>query len=201
MRLRLTFTKTDSLKYIGHLDLHRTLERTLRRAGLPLAYSQGFNPQPKMNLAEALPLGITSECEVMDVWLETRIDLEQAKKDLDRATPPGMRILSLNEVDERLPPLQTQVVAAEYRVTVSGGVTVDLDSRLRDLLSQPTLMRERRGKHYDLRPLIESLSVEENILVMKLSARDGATGRPDEVLKALGMEGMGVHRSKLFFVP
>ncbi|MBI5054415.1 MAG: DUF2344 domain-containing protein [Chloroflexi bacterium] len=201
MRLRLTFTKTDSLKYIGHLDLHRTLERTLRRAGLPLAYSQGFNPQPKMNLAEALPLGITSECEVMDVWLETHIDLEQAKKDLDRATPPGMQILSLNEVDERLPPLQTQVVAAEYRVTVSGGVTVDLASRARELLSQDSIMRERRGKHYDLRPLIESLSVEENILVMKLSARDGATGRSDEVLKALGVEGEQVHRSNLFFVP
>lgn len=199
MRLRLTFTKTDSLKYIGHLDLHRTLERTLRRAALPLAYSQGFNPQPRMNLAEALPLGITSECEVMDVWLEKPIDLEQSKKDLDRATPPGMQILSLNEVDERLPPLQTQVVAAEYRVTVSGGVTVDLASRLRELLSQSTLMRERRGKHYDLRPLIESLSVEESVLVMKLSARDGATGRPDEVLKALGVEGDQVHRSKLYF--
>ncbi len=200
MRLRLTFTKTDSLKYTGHLDLHRTLERTFRRAGLPLAYSQGFNPQPRMNLAEALPLGITSECEVMDVWLETQIDLEQAKKDLDRAVPPGMQIISLNEVDEKLPPLQTQVVAAEYRVTVRGGVTADLDSRVRDLLSQPTIMRERRGKHYDLRPLIESLSIEEDVLVMKLSARDGATGRPDEVLKALGVEAMGVHRSKLFFL-
>jgi radical SAM-linked protein len=205
MRLRLTFTKTGSLKYTGHLNLHRTLERTFRRAGLPLAYSQGFNPQPRMNLAEALPLGITSECEVMDVWLETQIDLEQGKKDLDRAAPPGMQILTMREVDEKSPPLQTQVVAAEYRVTVSGGtpntVAVDLDSRARDLLSQSTLMRERRGKHYDLRPLIESLSVEENVLVMKLSARDGATGRPDEVLKALGMEGSNVHRSRLFFVP
>jgi len=200
MRLRLTFTKTGSLKYTGHLDLHRTLERTFRRAGLPLAYSQGFNPQPRMNLAEALPLGITSECEVMDVWLETQIDLEQAQKDLDRAAPPGMQILTMREVDEQSPPLQTQVVAAEYRVTVSGGVTVDLDSRVRDLLSQSTLMRERRGKHYDLRPLIESLRVEENVLVMKLSARDGATGRPDEVLRALGVEGGTVHRSKLFFV-
>ncbi len=199
MRLRLTFTKTDSLKYIGHLDLHRTLERTLRRAALPLAYSQGFNPQPKMNLAEALPLGITSECEVMDVWLEKQIDLEQAKKDLDRAVPPGMQIVSMHEVDEKLPPLQTQVVAAEYRVTVRGGVTVDLDSRVRELLSQSTILRERRGKHYDLRPLIESLSVEENILVMKLAARDGATGRPEEVLKALEVEGDRVHRSKLFF--
>jgi radical SAM-linked protein len=201
MRLRLTFTKTGSLKYTGHLNLHRTLERTFRRAGLPLAYSQGFNPQPRMNLAEALPLGITSECEVMDVWLETQIDLEQAQKDLDRAAPPGMQILTMREVDEQSSSLQTQVVAAEYRVTVSGGVTVDLDSRARDLLSQSTLMRERRGKHYDLRPLIESLSVEENVLVMKLSARDGATGRPDEVLKALGMEGSNVHRSRLFFVP
>jgi radical SAM-linked protein len=204
MRLRLTFTKTGSLKYTGHLNLHRTLERTFRRAGLPLAYSQGFNPQPRMNLAEALPLGITSECEVMDVWLETQIDLEQAQKDLDRAVPPGMQILTMCEVDEQSPPLQTQVVAAEYRVTVSGGtpntVAVDLDSRARDLLSQSTLMRERRGKHYDLRPLIESLSVEENVLVMKLSARDGATGRPDEVLRALGVEGGTVHRSKLFFV-
>jgi radical SAM-linked protein len=154
-----------------------------------------------MNLAEALPLGITSECEVMDVWLETQIDLEQAQKDLDRAAPPGMQILTMREVDEQSSSLQTQVVAAEYRVTVSGGVTVDLDSRARDLLSQSTLMRERRGKHYDLRPLIESLSVEENVLVMKLSARDGATGRPDEVLKALGMEGSNVHRSRLFFVP
>lgn len=201
MRLRLTFTKTDSLKYTGHLDLHRTLERTFRRAGLPLAYSQGFNPQPRMNLAEALPLGITSECEVMDVWLETQIDLEQAKKDLDRAVPPGMQIISLNEVDEKLPPLQTQVVAAEYRVTVSGGVTADLDSRVRELLSQSTVMRERRNKKYDLRPLIESLSIEEDVLVMKLSARDGATGRPDEVLKALGVEDyqIQVHRCRLFF--
>ena len=82
---------------------------------------------------------------------------------------------------------------------MSVGVTAHLVSRARELLSQATLMRERRGKHYDLRPLIESLSVEENVLVMKLSARDGATGRPDEVLKALGVEGNQVHRSRLYF--
>jgi len=199
LRLRLTFTKNDSLKYIGHLDLHRTLERTLRRAGLPIAYSQGFNPQPKMNLAEALPLGITSECEVMDVWMEKQIDLIEAKKDLDGAVPPGMQILGIVEVDERLPPLQTQVFAAEYRVTVNPA-PADLESRARDLLSQPSIMRERRGKHYDLRPLIEALSVEGDALVMRLAARDGATGRPEEVVRALGLERSNTHRSKLFFV-
>ncbi len=59
-RLRLTFAKTAAMRYTGHLDLHTTWERTLRRARLPLAYSQGFHPQPKIQLASALPLGFTS---------------------------------------------------------------------------------------------------------------------------------------------
>ena len=58
------------MRFTGHLDLHRAWERTFRRAGLPLAYSQGFNPHPRLNLASALPLGFTSEGEVIDVWLE-----------------------------------------------------------------------------------------------------------------------------------
>jgi radical SAM-linked protein len=199
MRLRLTFTKLGALKYTGHLDLHRLLERALRRANIPIAYTQGFNPQPRMNLAEALPLGITSECEVMDIWLSEAVDSAKAKMDLDHAVPADMQILTMTEVDEKLPPLQTQVVAAEYRVTLQPA-PADLAVRVRNLLAQPTLLRERRHKPYDLRPLIELLDIEENVLVMKLAARDGATGRPEEVLLALGLESTKVHRSKLFFV-
>ncbi|HLE27799.1 MAG TPA: TIGR03936 family radical SAM-associated protein, partial [Anaerolineales bacterium] len=73
-RLRLTFAKTAAMKFSGHLDLHKTWERTLRRARLPLAYSQGFNPQPRLQLASALPLGFTSECEVLDAWMEAPQD-------------------------------------------------------------------------------------------------------------------------------
>ena len=76
-RLRLTFAKTEAMRFTGHLDLHHTWERTFRRAGLPLAYSQGFNPHPRLNLASALPLGFTSECEVIDVWLEQEMEPEQ----------------------------------------------------------------------------------------------------------------------------
>lgn len=77
MRLRLTFAKTDAMRFTGNLDLHRTWERTIRRAGLPLAYSQGFHPQPRLNLASALPLGFTSQFEMVDVWLENEMPLEQ----------------------------------------------------------------------------------------------------------------------------
>jgi radical SAM-linked protein len=70
MRLRITFAKTEAMRFTGHLDLHRTWERCFRRARLPLAYTQGFNPHPRLNLAAALPLGFTSQGEMIDAWLE-----------------------------------------------------------------------------------------------------------------------------------
>ncbi len=201
MRLRITFTKTGAAKYSGHLDLHKTWERILRRAGLPLAYSQGFHPQPKIHLAAALPLGFTSECEVADVWLSETIAVDAILTELRRATSPGIEIKSVREVPDSLPPLQTVVRAADYVATISGDTT-ELAGRVAALLAAPTLPREKRGKSYDLRPLIESLAVEENRLKMRLAAREGATGRPEEVLAALGLSDRqaAVHRTALHFI-
>src|SRR5512136_2296878 len=117
-RLRITFAKTAAMQYTGHLDLHKTWERTLRRARLPLAYSEGFNPHPKIQLGAALPLGFTSECELVDIWLEAPQDLAEARAALEAAAPPGLRLIDLEEIPLQTPTLQTQVVAAEYRVTV-----------------------------------------------------------------------------------
>src|SRR6185503_1913057 len=108
MRIRITFTKTGPAKYSGHLDLHKSWERALRRAGLPLAYSQGFHPQPKIHLAAALPLGFTSECELVDVWLTEPVELEAALGELRRATSPGVEIKAVCEVADSLPAMQTQ---------------------------------------------------------------------------------------------
>ncbi len=74
-RVRILFAKTDAMRFIGNLDLHKAWERSCRRAGLPLAYSQGYNPQPKLNLASALPLGFTSQAELIDIWLEQVLPL------------------------------------------------------------------------------------------------------------------------------
>ena len=68
-RIRIQFTKEGALRYISHLDLHSLMERSTRRAGLPLAYSQGFHPQPKIQLAAALALGFASTAELVDIWL------------------------------------------------------------------------------------------------------------------------------------
>jgi len=194
------------MRYTGHLDLHRTIERTFRRAGLPLAYSQGYHPQPKINLAAALPLGFTSQCELADVWLEETFELEKIGSALAEAVPPGIEIVHIEPVDLRLPALQTQVRSAEYIATLLEANHA-LDKRLAELIAAESLPRERRGKPYDLRPLIEDLvRIEDDVqnrpqLKMILAAREGATGRPEEVLTALNIapETARVQRTRLLF--
>jgi radical SAM-linked protein len=217
MRLRVTFAKKGSLRYIGHLDLHQIWERTVRRAGLPLAYTQGFHPGPKIQIAAALPLGFSGRAELVDIWLNElkEEDAISCRELIQSASPPGLTIIRLEAVDERAPALQTQVAAAEYEVILlDSAADSDLGTKINALMEKSSLPRERRGKPYDLRPLIQSLTYlpakhpqsgvgEEGggMLRMVLSAREGATGRPEEVLAELGiqMEGLRIERTRLIF--
>ena len=203
MRIRITFVKQGALRYTGHLDLHKLWERAARRAELPLAYSQGFHPQPKMNMAAALPLGFSSRCEVMDMRLERDISLDDLPTRLNGTLPSGLQVVSVQQVDEREPALQTQVAAAEYEVTLTDDVSrSELERRIESVTESKAIPRERRGKIYDLRPLIEELRlVSEDRIFMRLAAREGATGRPEEVLDVLGIafEGTRIERTRLIF--
>ncbi len=204
MRLRITFAKDGALRYTGHLDLHKIWERTLRRAGLPLAYSQGFHPQPKIQIAAALPLGFVGRREIVDIWLATDEGHPPAPALLQTASPPGLTILSVEVVADRAPALQTQVAAAEYEVTLlEPGAGSGLAQRVADLLGRDRLPRERRGKSYDLRPLIQALEWRPPRLRMVLAAGPAATGRPEEVLAELGIDLLTVRieRTRLIFEP
>jgi radical SAM-linked protein len=194
MRARITFSKQGALRYTGHLDLHRLWERAMRRADLPLSYSQGFHPQPKISLASALPLGFSSRCEMLDVRFNEEISTDEVASRLRDSLPPDIQITQVVTVDEREPALQTQVLSAAYHVQLTEPVDgTELKQKAAALVASESLPRERRGKFYDLRPLIEMLNVvidsDEKISIqMKLAAREGATGRPEEVLNALGIE-------------
>lgn len=207
MRIRITFSKQGALRYTGHLDLHTLLERAARRAALPLAYSQGFHPSPKIQIACALPLGFSSRAEIMDIWLTADREVSGLRTDLQAALPNDIQILNIEPVDDRAPALQTQVTAAEYEATLPDDSASNLTSRLAAVLDAESLPRERRGKPYDLRPLIEALEAAPAEgsgkwrIRMRLSARAGATGRPEEVLSALGVppESVRVERTRLIF--
>jgi len=199
MRIRVTFSKTDHMRYTSHLDLHRTWERTLRRARLPLAYSQGFNKRPKINLGAALPLGFTSDCEIVEFWLDGTPPQSEIEARLKEAAPPGIKIHEIEEIDPQTPKIPNLVDSAQYDVTLLEPVT-DLERRVSGVLDAETLPRERRGKTYDLRPLVEEIQIPKaDHLALQLAARSGATGRPEEVLLALGIDPVAarVHRTAL----
>lgn len=205
MRIRLYFAKTEAMRFTGHLDLFRTIERTIRRAKLPLAYTQGFKPHPRINLASALPLGFTSEAEVVDIWLQNELSLEQTLLALQKAAPPGMVMHSIEHAPQDAKSLQSEVQACDYQVTLLEPLP-DLEQRVEAILAADTLPRERRGKSYDLRPLIEQISVFPQPEVgfaqlhMRLAAREGATGRPEEVVAELGGDPLAVRYHRLHLV-
>jgi radical SAM-linked protein len=193
-RYRITFAKMPGMRFTSTLDLHRAWERTLRRAGVPLVYTQGYNPKPRINLGSALPLGYTSNSELVDIWLEQETQPDELLEDLRRVAPPGLNIMALERVEAREASLQSQITAADYHVEIDVPTPLeDLHSSIKTLLAKETLPRKRRGKDYDLRPLIESLEIDQEnargiVISMRLAAREGATGRPDEVLLALGLD-------------
>ena len=205
-RVRIAFEKGPEMRYTGHLDLQRTWERTLRRAKLPIAYTQGFNRRARMQLGPALPLGCTSICELLDVWLSMEIEAEQVLKGLQAAAPPGLVIRDVAAVPTGEPALQNQVVAVEYEATIPSDDRADQSqASVEAFLAQAHIERSRRGKRYDLRPLVQELEwvPGATMLRMKLTSLEGATGRPEEVLLALEIDPVraSIRRTRLFFNP
>ena len=209
MRLRVTFSKGGPLVYTSHLDLMRVWERSLRRAGIPLAYSGGFNPRPKLQLAGVLPLGHSGEAELLDIWLEEPLLVEGFVKALVSVLPKGLAVGQVQQVDLKEPAMQTRILAMEYRVEVEWGEPVaEVETRIEQALAATELPHERRGRRYNLRPLIEELWLVqatggEVVLGMRLAAREKATGRPEAVLEVLGMgeSFTRYHRRRLICTP
>ena len=194
IRIRFSHSKSGALRYTGNLDMQKVWERAFRRARLPLAYSQGFHPQPRNNQACPLPLGFTSTAEMLDVWLTDDLPLDQVLAAIETAVPDGLKIQTVETIDLHAPALQTQVDTADYIVTLHQPVdAADLHNRISKILEAASVMRERRGKMYDLRSLIVAMRIIEPIsehiqLFLTLTVREGATGRPEEVLLALGLD-------------
>ncbi len=207
-RYRIAYTRDRTVRFVGHLDLAKTWERILRRADLPVAHSQGFHPLPKITFASALPVGCTSEAELMDVVLTELLDPAFILQQLTPTLPAGIAIASVAEVSLNAPALQADLRWAEYCVTVESGESREqVETKVQAFLASPSVMRERRGKRYDLRPLVLTLQVEGMTqssaqIVMRLKAdAQAGTGRPDEVLSALGWDDAPaqIHRRKLGF--
>ena len=206
VRYRITFGKGHQLRFTGHLDLHKAWERTFRRAKLSLAYSEGFNPRPKINIGAALPLGCTSEADLVDIELVEEIKGSQLIEALSAAAPSGLTISEITTIPTGSPKLQKLLQSSEYVIPLIGEDLERLEALIETMLASAELPRVRMGKEYDLRPLIEKMELADRQevelqtaaksdatgrlmeLKLLLKARSGATGRPDEVLRALELD-------------
>lgn len=207
-RLRIKFRKFGPTRFIGHLDIARTWERSLNRSKIPVAYTQGFNRRPRMQFATATPLGTTSDCEFLDIWLKESIDPAEAKEKILSRIAPGLDVLEIEEVATNTDALQTRTRSTTLQVTLRKPVDLDdLKVRLQGLLDADELIRERtvkkKLKRYDLRPLIYELTLLEPatdglpIIEMRLALEPSRTGRPDEVLKALDIDPLSVRTHRI----
>ena len=206
-RLRIRFKRGEEIKFISHLDLIRVWQRAFRRAGVVLAYSEGFNPHPRISLASPLALGITAEAEMMDVYTVQPLSNHAFMEMVVPQLPIGLAISQVHPMPIEAPTLQAQIRFAEYEVKVQVADSDLLKQKIADMLSCETFpwqhQRDTGIKSYDLRRLIDNLwlvSLENSVALMgmKLRCDSEGAGRPEQVVKALGMDiPVSVHRTKL----
>jgi radical SAM-linked protein len=195
-RLRIRFSRGEEIKFISHLDIMRLWQRALHRAQIPLAYTEGFSPHPRLSLAAPLAVGIASRGELMDVFCDRWVSPHFFIDAVSQQLPAGIEILQVASVAPTLPSLQSQVGFAEYEVEVEtekdeAGAKAALSSLLKREQLPWHHERDTGTRNYDLRALIEDLWLIEwrqgsSTIGMRLRCDSGGSGRPEQVAAALG---------------
>lgn len=200
MRLRFRFAKQGKVRWLSHRDLARVWERGLRRAELPVAYTEGFSPRPKLHFGLALPTGADSAAEYLDVDLDpvksAGLDVATLPARLSPLLPVGIDVLAATVLEGRGESLQQAVTSTVWEFDVTGLDPEEAHRRVDALVSAPSLVvtRERKGKQVtdDLRPAVLSLAVagptDDGVrLECELATRERGV-RPSELLAALGID-------------
>ncbi len=193
MRMLVVFEKGAPLRHIGHLDLMRSMQRVLRRTGLPVLYSQGFNPHMVINFAAPLSVGASGLREIMDVALASEVPGETFLSKLNDALPPALKAVKVRVVSDTYPAPMSRLYAASYEMKVEDTAGETLKQAIPDFLKRneiPAMRKTKRGeKPCDIRPMIYDLTVQKSssgsVFSATLALREEATCKPDMLLNAL----------------
>jgi len=201
-RVRLTLSKQGRARMVGHLEYLKMFQRAVRRAQIPVRFSQGFHPTPKISYLEALPMGVSSEAELIDLELHFKIPVEQVVGDINQQLPEGFKIISGKIISWKSPSPSATVAASHYRVPLPDSVPDDLAERMIDFLDadQILISRLKKGKEkqIDIRPDVVELSrvgAELQIKLIKGSPLQVAATLLDmgiEDIRRLGVRKTGI---------
>lgn len=201
MKIRAKYTKLGYLKYLSHLDLIRLFNRSFTRSNIPVKYSEGFNPHPKLSLGNPLPLGIESVCEYFDLELIEPISPQEFKNKLNEILPTGIEIVESYGIDEMTPSISSTMCKSEYEIlvdTLNSGDEIDYYLEINELLGLKNIdieKKKKKGKSkittiVNIKPFIFKLSVENicgNTIRLNTIVMTGEQGnvKPIELLEAI----------------
>lgn len=189
-RLQIIFRKGEGSRFLSHLDLQSTLEFSMRRAHLPLDFTEGFSPRPKMSLVSPLPLGYTGEREILEITLSEALSPHDVRNRLQAVVPGGITIRDVVEVPTEGKSAASKLLSAAYEVRLTEPVP-DLADRLASLLDRPLIEveeeRDRHTRRRDIRPAILSLDAAGDRCFNLVASYDGGTVRPEQILDLLGI--------------
>ena len=193
--LLVRYAKRGKMRFASHLDVARAFERGVRRAGLPIAYSAGFTPHPKISYAGGAPTGVASEAEYLSLALTSKVEADAVRDRLNAALPDGIDVIAVTEDSGGLP--ASRLTASEWRVVLSGLApesAVPIVQEFLALTEAPVERLTSKGmRRMDARAAVASLSVEGpdasddmGGTVLRMVVRHTAPAvRPDDVLNAL----------------
>lgn len=188
MKMLVVFEKTGIHRFIGHLDLQRAMQRALRRSGLPVCYSQGFNPHLLLSFAAPLSVGVQGENEVMELPLSGTISQEEFLTRLNLSLPEGLKAKKARLLEDAVPPAMARLSAAAYRITPCEEAQALFDA-VPGFLKQESLPYTKKTKTKertdDFRPLLYNLNVKGGELIAVLAAQESGTGKPEQMMRLL----------------
>ncbi len=197
MKVRIRYTKNGKIRFTSHRDVARLFERAFRKIQLPIAYSEGFSPRPKLSFGLALTVAHESDAEYLDVDLATSVDLEELPTRLSEALPDGLDVVAAAELEPGSVSLQQAIVGCSWEIEVIGLPSAEVATSVAALLAAPTLPleRERKGKKAvaDVRPAILELEVvgpslrhPDGTQLSALLATESVSLRPSELVRMIG---------------
>ncbi len=181
-RIRMKYTKTGRMKFLSHLDFMTLVHRSAVRAGVPIAFSRGFNPHPKIAFGPALPVGIESQAEYLDMDTDALVDLPGLVRDLNEIMPQGISFLEARVVPRTAPSLSGSIGKYEYECVVPARFARELDDRVRAFLALPEVVIIREKGSRDIRPCIQSIKVKDQAVCVVMEDKDQLKPRIQDVV-------------------
>lgn len=194
-RIRIRYAKRGPLRFTSHRDFARAFERALRRANVPIAFSQGFTPHPKVSYASAAPTGVASEAEYLEIGLRAQVDPEDLRRALDAALSPGLDVIEA--VEARGGNLAERIEASSWQIDLPDADSDEVKNAVAVFVAAPEVLVSRMTKQgmrsFDARAAVVSLQVREpsevspaGCAILDLVVRlVSPTVRPDDVLSGL----------------